>query len=37
MIGAQVLNAIFCSGGVCRVERADQWLAARAASRRSFD
>jgi hypothetical protein len=37
MVGAQVLNAIFCSGGVCRVERADQWLAARAASRRSFD
>jgi hypothetical protein len=38
MIGAQVLNAIFCSGGVCRVERADQWLAARAAaSRHSFD
>lgn len=37
-VGAQVLNAIFCSGGVCRVERADQWLAARAAaSRRGFD
>jgi peptidoglycan glycosyltransferase len=38
MIGAQVLNAIFCSGNVCRIERADQWLAARAAaSRHSFD
>ena len=38
MVGAQVLNAIFCANSVCRVERADQWLAARAAaSRRSFD
>ncbi len=38
MVGAQIFNAIFCSGGVCRVERADQWLAARSsASRRSFD
>ena len=27
-IGAQILNAIFCSGGICRVERADQWLTA---------
>jgi cell division protein FtsI/penicillin-binding protein 2 len=37
-VGAQLLNAIFCSGGVCRVERADQWLAARnAATRRGFD
>ncbi|MFI5315555.1 MAG: penicillin-binding transpeptidase domain-containing protein [Myxococcota bacterium] len=37
-VGAQVLNAIFCSGGVCRADRADQWLAARAAaSRRGVD
>ena len=27
-IGAQILNAIFCSGSVCRVDRADQWLTA---------
>jgi len=27
-IGAQILNAIFCSGGVCRIDRADQWLTA---------
>jgi cell division protein FtsI/penicillin-binding protein 2 len=33
-IGAQLLNAIFCSGGVCRVDRVDQWLAARAAATR---
>jgi cell division protein FtsI/penicillin-binding protein 2 len=26
--GAQILNAIFCTRGICRVERADQWLAA---------
>jgi penicillin-binding protein A len=31
-VGAQVLNAIFCSGDVCRVDRANQWLAARASS-----
>ena len=38
MIGAQILNAIFCSNSVCRVDRADQWLAARAsASRRNLD
>jgi hypothetical protein len=36
-VGAQVLNAIFCSGSVCNVDRADQWLAARSASRRSVD
>jgi len=39
-VGAQIFNAIFCSGGVCRVERANQWLAARGSSsstRRSFD
>ena len=37
-VGAQILNAIFCSGDVCRADRADQWLAARtASSRRSFD
>ena len=27
-IGAQILNAIFCSGSSCRAERADQWLTA---------
>jgi len=27
-VGAQILNAIFCSAGVCRVDRADQWLSA---------
>jgi hypothetical protein len=27
-IGAQVLNAVFCTRGVCRPDRADQWLAA---------
>jgi len=27
-IGAQILNAIFCSRGVCSVDRADQWLTA---------
>jgi len=27
-IGAQILNAIFCSRGVCRADRANQWLAA---------
>ncbi|MEX2206985.1 MAG: penicillin-binding transpeptidase domain-containing protein [Myxococcota bacterium] len=27
-IGAQILNAIFCGGSVCRVDRADQWLTA---------
>ena len=27
-VGAQILNAIFCSGGVCRIDRADQWLTA---------
>ncbi len=27
-IGAQILNAIFCTGSTCRVERADQWLTA---------
>jgi len=37
MVGAQIFNAIFCSGGVCRVDRADQWLSARTSSRRSFD
>ncbi len=31
-VGAQVLNAIFCSRGVCRPDRADQWLAADLAS-----
>jgi len=37
-VGAQVLNAIFCSGNVCRVERADQWLAARTSSaKRALD
>jgi cell division protein FtsI/penicillin-binding protein 2 len=37
-VGAQVLNAIFCAGNVCRVERADQWLAARASSaKRALD
>jgi len=37
-VGAQILNAIFCSGDVCRADRADQWLAARApSSKRSFD
>ncbi|HXZ84089.1 MAG TPA: penicillin-binding transpeptidase domain-containing protein [Myxococcota bacterium] len=37
-VAAQVLNAIFCNGSVCRADRADQWLAARAgSSKRSFD
>ena len=27
-VGAQILNAIFCSGKVCRADRADQWLTA---------
>jgi peptidoglycan glycosyltransferase len=27
-VGAQILNAIFCSGSVCRIDRADQWLTA---------
>ena len=37
-VAAQILNAIFCNGEVCRADRADQWLAARAGStRRSFD
>jgi cell division protein FtsI/penicillin-binding protein 2 len=27
-IGAQILNAIFCGGSTCRVDRADQWLTA---------
>jgi cell division protein FtsI/penicillin-binding protein 2 len=27
-IGAQILNAIFCSGRVCRIDRANQWLTA---------
>ncbi len=27
-VGAQILNAIFCNGAVCRVDRADQWLSA---------
>jgi cell division protein FtsI/penicillin-binding protein 2 len=27
-VGAQILNAIFCSRGVCRADRANQWLAA---------
>ncbi len=27
-IGAQILNAIFCSGSTCKVDRADQWLTA---------
>jgi len=31
-VGAQILNAIFCSGGVCRADRANQWLAAELAS-----
>jgi peptidoglycan glycosyltransferase len=33
-VGAQVLNAIFCSGRVCRADRADQWLAARSSASR---
>lgn len=37
-VGAQILNAIFCNGEVCRADRADQWLAARAGStRHGFD
>ena len=32
-VGAQVLNAVFCTRGVCRPDRADQWLAAGAAPR----
>ena len=28
-IGAQILNAIFCSGSTCKIDRADQWLTAR--------
>ena len=27
-VGAQILNAIFCRNGVCRIDRADQWVAA---------
>ncbi|MGH2897629.1 MAG: penicillin-binding transpeptidase domain-containing protein, partial [Solirubrobacteraceae bacterium] len=27
-VGAQILNAIFCNRGVCRADRANQWLAA---------
>jgi peptidoglycan glycosyltransferase len=27
-VGAQVLNAIFCTRGTCRPDRADQWIAA---------
>jgi membrane peptidoglycan carboxypeptidase len=38
MVGAQIFNAIFCSGGVCRADRADQWLAAHSSSpRHGFD
>jgi membrane peptidoglycan carboxypeptidase len=33
-VGAQVLNAVFCTRGVCRPDRADQWLAAGAADTR---
>ena len=39
MVGAQIFNTIFCSGSVCRVERADQWLSAArgSSSKHGFD
>jgi penicillin-binding protein A len=38
-VGAQVLNAIFCSGSVCKADRANQWLSAARtqASKRAVD
>jgi cell division protein FtsI/penicillin-binding protein 2 len=36
-VGAQVLNAIFCNGSVCRADRANQWLSARTPSKRAVD